>query len=299
MTGESTKVLPRCDGVSPPLRRSAISTSAGDTNCFKRAASTVDYPVGKDPYSVAVGDFNGDDKPDLAVVNFRSNTVSILLGNGNGTFQPAVNVAVGSYPASLAVGDLNGDGKLDLAVSNSAEPPQPGSVSILLGNGDGTFQPQVEYAVGEQYTSIVMADFNSDGKLDLAVLSPRSSNISILLGKGDGAFLPAVTYEVGGIPQSLAVGDFNGDGKPDLAVGNTGNNTELLILLGTGDGAFDPGMTYSLDTGSQWIAVADFNGDGKLDLAVAGTTNLLGRPDTTFRFEMFHRRCRSSLQLPR
>ena len=152
------------------------------------------YPVGPQPYSVAVGDFNHDGKPDMAVTIGGSDAVAILMGNGNGTFQPAVDYPVGGTPDSVAVGDFNGDGKLDLAVANSAS----NTVSILLGNGDGTFQPQVSYAVGMGASSVAVGDFNGDGKLDLAVANAGSialpriygTTISILLGNGDGTFQP-------------------------------------------------------------------------------------------------------------
>src|SRR6516164_340033 len=125
------------------------------------------FDAGSGPQSVAVGDFNGDGKPDLAVVNSYSNNVSVLLGNGDGTFQPAVSYGTGSGtgPAFVAVGDFNHDGKLDLAVANS----NSSNVSVLLGNGDGTFQTAVNYDVGGAPTSIAVGDFNHDGKLDLAV----------------------------------------------------------------------------------------------------------------------------------
>ena len=111
------------------------------------------------------GDFNGDGRPDLAVANYGSNDVSVLLGNGDGTFQPQVTYAVGSSPVALVAGDFNGDGRPDLAVANYGA----NDVSVLLGNGDGTFQPQVTYAVGSSPTALVAGDFNGDGRTDLAV----------------------------------------------------------------------------------------------------------------------------------
>jgi hypothetical protein len=182
--------------------------------------------VGTNPASVAVGDFNGDGKLDLAVANSASNNVSVLLGNGDGTFQAAVNYAVGTNPASVAVGDLNGDGKLDLAVANIGS----NNVSVLLGNGDGTFKAAVNYAVGSSPYSVAVGDFNGDGKLDLAVANPGSNNVSVLLGNGDGTFQTAVNYAVGSYPYSVAVGDFDGDGRMDLAVANHGSNNVSILL---------------------------------------------------------------------
>jgi hypothetical protein len=254
----------------------------------------VTYSSGSLPGSVAVavvGDFNGDGKLDLAVVNSGSNDVGVLLGNGDGTFQPAVNYDVGSVPDALAVGDFNGDGKLDLVVVNSAS----NNVSVLLGNGDGSFQAALDFDTGGSPVSAAVGDFNGDGKLDLAVANAGSTNrVSILLGYGDGTFQAPVTYATGSVPVSVAVGDFNGDGKLDLAVanispGNAGPSM-VSVLLGNGDGTFQPTVEYvaGSDTYSSSVALADFNGDGKLDLAVgnSGSTNrvsiLLGNGDGTF-----------------
>ena len=244
----------------------------------------VNYSVGSHPYTVVVGDFNGDGKPDLAVANQGSNNVSVLLGKGDGTFQAAVNYVTGIEPYSVAVGDFNGDGKLDLAVENYGS----STVSVLLGNGDGTFQTAVNYATGVGSIVVVVGDFNGDGKLDLAVANVDSNNVSVLLGKGDGTFRTAVNYGAGDEPYAEAVGDFNGDGKPDLAVANQDSNN-VSVLLGKGDGTFQAAVNYSTGTNSypDAVVVGDFNGDGKPDLAVAdpGTTYVsvfLGKGDGTF-----------------
>jgi hypothetical protein len=242
------------------------------------------------PSSVATADFNSDGKLDVAVANSGSGNIGILLGNGSGSFQPAVNYPAGTNPVSVAVGDFNGDGKLDLAVANNST----NSVSILLGKGDGTFQAPVTYAAGSAPRSVAVADFNGDGKLDLAVANTGSGNVSILLGNGDGTFQTAVDYAVGSNPTSVAVGDFNRDGKLDLAVANADNIAigNVSILLGNGDGTFQAAVNYPTDPNSASVAVGDFNGDGKLDLAVAngGAGNfsvgnvsiLLGNGDGTF-----------------
>jgi len=240
------------------------------------------FGVGAEPISVAVGDFNGDGKLDLAVANNGSNNVSILLGNGDGAFQAAADYGAGTEPYSVAVGDFNGDGKLDVVVANEG-----GNVSILLGNGDGTFQAAVNYGAESEPTSVAVGDFNGDGKLDLAVANYGSSNVSILLGNGDGTFKTAVNYAVGSASISMAVGDFNGDGKLDLAVVNYGSSN-VSILLGNGDGTFKTAVNYGAGSSPYSVAVADFNGDGKLDLALVnlGSNNvriLLGNGDGTFR----------------
>jgi len=163
--------------------------------------SAVDYRTGTqpalstqfcEPSSVGVGDFNGDGKTDLAVSNLNESDISVLLGNGDGTFQSAVNYATGLSPAAIAVGDFNQDGKLDLAVANSGCGSPCGNISVLLGNGDGTFQSPVNYVTGNQPGSVAVGDFNEDGKLDLVVANSSSGNISVLLGNGDGTFQAAV-----------------------------------------------------------------------------------------------------------
>ena len=160
----------------------------------------------------------------------------MLLGNGDGTFQPQVKYAVGSYPDAIVAGDFTGDGRLDLAVVDART---DGTVSVLLGNGDGTFQPQVTYAVGTDPSAIVTSDFTGDGKLDLAVtyVNGPADTVSVLLGNGDGTFQPQVTYAVGNDPNAIVAGDFNGDGRLDLAVADEFPTT-VSVLLGNGDGTF-------------------------------------------------------------
>src|SRR3989442_2442525 len=181
-----------------------------------------DFVSGSNPVSVAVGDFNADGVQDLALTNYNccnlynyhpeNNTVSVLLGNGDGTFQPARTFAVGTNPTSVVAGDFNSDGKLDLAVANAGS----NTISVLLGNGDGSFQTAQTFAVGITPWSVRMGDFNNDGKPDLAVANYGSSTVSVLLGNGDGTFPAAPLFGVGLNPRSIAVGDGNGDGRPDL-----------------------------------------------------------------------------------
>jgi dienelactone hydrolase len=260
---------------------------------FKSAA---DYGLGfgsHHPNSAAVGDFNGDGKLDLVVANGGSNDVSVFLGNGDGTFRAAVDYVTNSdldsvEPSSVTVGDFNRDGNLDLAVAN------PGGLSVLLGNGDGTFKPFVSYAAGSTPFWVAAGDFNRDGKLDLVVANEGSNNISVLLGKGDGTFEAAVNYATGSKPASVAVGDFNADGKLDLAVANLGSNS-VSVLLGNGDGTFRTTVDYGAGSAPRWVTVGDLNGDGKLDLVVAnnavsggtpGVSVLLGNGNGTFKSDV-------------
>jgi FG-GAP-like repeat len=221
---------------------------------------------------------------DLAVAAQGANNVSILLGNGDGTFQAPVNYSTGSGPDSVAVGDFNGDGGLDLAVVNG----ESNTVSILLGDFDGTFEEEKQTLVGNHYFSFGQAaDFNGDGALDIALsfvdnyscLQTVCSGVSILLGNGDGTFQGGVSYATGAGPDSVAIGDFNGDRKPDLGVVNSGcpplstcePTGSVSILLGNGDGTFMAAVSYGVGSIPTSAAVGDFNGDGDLDLAVTNS----------------------------
>ena len=177
----------------------------------------------------------------------------------------------GRAPAYVVVGDFNGDGIPDLAATVSGSDPQtPGTVRIMLGQGDGTFQTLQNYTVGEEPTSIGVGDFNGDGVLDLAVINYTSWTVSILLGYGDGSFQAARDSWVGGIPTGVQVGDFNRDSFQDLAVTsrsyaatNLGfESGNLSIFLGNGDGTFRAPQTYGVSNTPTCIAVGDFNGDG-------------------------------------
>lgn len=251
----------------------------------------VTYPAGAGSTGAAAGDFNGDGKLDLVTVN-ASNPVgfSILLGNGDGTFQPPVTstLAGNIVTGGISVGDLNGDGKADLVTTNlnPVSPNGSGTVSILLGNGDGTFQTQVQYGVGGNPGTAALGDLRGNGRLDLVVANQGSNTVSVLLGNGDGTFQPQVTYAVGKGPSSAAVGDFRGTGVIDLAVVNATDGT-VSVLLGNGDGTFQPQTTYAVGTNPVQITAGDLNGDGKTDLIVSNHTSdtvsvLLGNGDGTF-----------------
>jgi hypothetical protein len=217
--------------------------------------------------ALAVGDFNGDGRLDGAAPNFRSGTVSVLLGKGDGTFQDPVAYAVGSAPAAVATADLNGDGKLDLVVANSNPNGGGNTICVLLGNGDGTFAAAVPYAVGSAPVALAVADFDGDGHPDIAVVNSQSNTVSILLNHGDGTFATALNYTVGTQPRSVAVGDVNGDGRPDLVVTNFASNT-VTVLVNMGSGTFQAMPTHPTGVGPAAVAVGDFNQDGKLDAAV-------------------------------
>jgi hypothetical protein len=244
---------------------------------------------GYDTYSLGVSDLNGDGKPDLVVanqcstnVNCANGIVAVLLGNGDGTFQPAVTYSsAGMFAFSIAIADVNRDGKPDLVVTNEYESSanqSNGTVAILLGNGDGTFEPARIYQSGGRYAyTAVVADVNRDGNPDLLVTNQCgignncvSGELGVLLGNGDGTFLTAVVNSIPQLTglQQLAVADFDGDGTLDIASG-AGN----FMLLGKGDGTFQPPLLLGAD--GPGIAVGDFNLDGTPDLAVGGVTILI------------------------
>lgn len=271
----------------------------------------VDYPAAWLPIAVVAADFNGDGNLDLAVVNWcghdptcgipggppvkGTGVLSILLGKGDGTFQPRVDYQTGWHPASLAVADFNRDGNLDLVVVNQCgentkceNEGLPGTVSILLGNGDGTFRPRMDFATGKGPESVVVGDFNRDSKVDLAVTNNGDNTVSILLGKGDGTFQTHMDYGTGSQPWGIAAGDFNGDGQLDLAVADIYPDLTVSLLLGNGDGTFRARVDYPTGSQPEGVVAADFNDDGKVDLAVTASQSdavsvLLGNGDGTFR----------------
>ena len=297
-----------------------ISVLLGNPDGSFRQA--LNYSVGNgaaNPVSIAVGDFNGDGYPDLAVANYASTNIAILLGNGNGTFQnwPGYNLNV--PPKSIAVADFNRDGRADLVVSG------PQSVTVLLGNGNGTFQSPLNNTVaggdfvavgdfngdgiddlavadneanGHSQLSVLLgngdgsfqrpalvtinyfdvqfitvADFNHDGHPDLAITDVdfgNNGNIGVLLGNGDGTFQRAINSPAGGTPQSIALGDVNGDGIADLIVSNL--TSSVSVLTGNGDGTFQAPTPYSVGGSAAYSVVGDFNGDGRVDIAVANSS---------------------------
>jgi len=239
----------------------------------------VSVTVGTGPAGLVVGDFNNDGIVDIAVANYTDNTVSILLGDGNGGFTPKLPaVPVGMGPNWLVAGDFHKTGNLDLAVVNNLS----NTVSILMGDGHGNFTVTSSPAVGTSPFAIAAGDFNGDGRLDLAVSNSGSGTVSILLGAAGGAFTAGDTLTVGTTPQVLVVGKFNeATTHLDIAVANDGTqNTPaswtVSMLLGTGNGHF-ASQTTTMTGGSGLplgLIAGDFNQDGHLDVAAVNITDV-------------------------
>jgi FG-GAP-like repeat len=278
----------------------SLGHSASATVGFKPAQS---YAVGTAPEMAAVADFNTDGKPDIAVVCFGDPSVgddggvSILLGNGDGTFQPATKLTTGKNPTRIATGDFNSDGKSDLIVVRlgDASVNDNGDATIFLGSGDGTFNRGQVLAPGKNPFAVAVSDLNADHKPDLVFASSTANStdnsVTILLGNGDGTFQSPITSAVtaGGTPSSISVTDVNQDGRTDLAIFW---GLSVYFFFGNGDGTFQNGPSVFAGTLRFFSTIGDFNQDGKIDLVDQGcgflhpnncsTSIRLGNGDGTF-----------------
>jgi hypothetical protein len=234
---------------------------------------------------------NGDGKPDLAVGNTTSQTVSVLLNDGDGTFAAHVDYPVGQNFGSIALADLNGDGKPDLALGTG------NTVSVLRNQGGGTFAAAITYPLTAGGSAISAVDLNGDGRLDLVVGSNDGfsvggqsfGNVSVLLNQGGGTFPTAVEYTSSSPSMAIGTGDLNGDGHPDIVVGDVFTSA-VSVLLNQGNGTFAPSVDYPTDSYPDSVVVADVNRDGRPDIVLAiddssGTTTLnvlINNGDGTF-----------------
>ncbi len=224
------------------------------------------FDVGFQPLGLTVGDFNNDGADDLATAD--NDGASVLMGNGDGTYQSQNVLAEPGPLQSVVSADVNGDGRDDL-ISTVYDPDNPSAgsfVSVQLGNGDGTFQPGVEYTVGQDPIAVAVGDFNGDGHLDIVTANYFDGTISVLLGNGDGTFQTQQVISVGSLPHAVAVGDLNGDGKLDIVIADSGSN-DVEVLMGNGNGTFASPIVVPVGSTPFGVVLGDFNGDHKLDIA--------------------------------
>ncbi len=208
-------------------------------------AAAMNYAVGDGPYTAVTGDYNNDGITDIVAGNFIDNTVTVLSGDGDGTFTLSGTYNTnGTNLATLVNGDFNGDGVLDLVSANSVSD----DLTVMIGQGGGVFTAGVSYATGGTVTrSVTTEDFNGDGILDLAGSNRDSNNITVFMGQGDGTFASAVSYAAGDGTRTVTAGDFNGDGVYDLVTGNeTGGTVSFLSAVTTSGTA--PLLNFSLKT---------------------------------------------------
>jgi hypothetical protein len=226
----------------------------------KRYAVPPAEGCGRCAHSTAIGDIDGDGKPDVVTVN-DDETISIFIGQPGGTLGSRRDYLASGSPSGAAIADLNGDGNADVAVADRG-----GFVAVFLNRGDGILAPKQDYAAGPFPSSIAAGDLDGDGSPDL-VLS-ASESVSVLRNNGNGTFAAAQGYPVGG-GASVALGDLNGDGKLDAVTGNGGAGAGVSVLLNKGDGTFQAARDYDA-AGADSVALGDLNGDGKLDVATTG-----------------------------
>ena len=236
-------------------------------SCSAAVFSPTSFAAGVSPTNLVIVDLNNDMKPDLAVTNQVSNDISILLGNGDGTFQPQTLVGAGSGPYGIVAGKFNADNNYDLAVTNSGA----NTVSIYLGNGDGTFAAPLNFFVGASPISIASADFNNDGKPDLVVANFGSffaGSVSVLLGTGTGSFTAGPSIRTRTQPSFVATGLLNADGNQDVIVANFGSDS-VSTFFGNGAGSFQLSQNLSTGPGPVALELTDLGADGIADLIIA------------------------------
>ncbi|MGI4871848.1 MAG: FG-GAP-like repeat-containing protein [Janthinobacterium lividum] len=271
----------KLDVLTANYNTSNVSVLLGNGNGGFAAAVTYSTGAGSQPFGLAVADVNADGKPDIISANTYSQSVGVLLGNGNGTFAAVTAIPTGtSAPNKVAVADVNADGKPDIISANG----NGNLLGVLLGNGNGTFQAFATTALGASNSpsSLALADLNADGKLDVVVTisyggTSGGGTVGVLLGNGNGTFASLASYGTGSssFPNSVAVADVSGDGKPDIITANAGNYS-AGVLVNNGNGTFKAVTTFLAGSSNNpmpyGVAVADVNGDNKPDVVTSNVS---------------------------
>lgn len=258
------------------------------SNIFEKTVGTgvfedpEDFSVGSLPSAVRTADLNGDGILDVASINRDDSTISIALGNGDGSFAKSATLSTGATAYSIRIADFNGDGILDLFNSDVGNQ----TVSVHLGNGDGTFEDRMTFAAGLSALGAEVGDLNGDGIVDIVTANYSNNDISVLLGNGDGTFQDRTTISSGALPFAVTINDFNNDGILDLASSDSGSGT-VSVMLGNGDGTFQARVTYAAGSLGLGLDTADVNADGFIDILSSDSSSgsisvSLGNGDGTF-----------------
>jgi hypothetical protein len=259
------------EGSSPYGDAGTVSVFLGQAGGSFGARTT--FPTGSPGDSIAVGDFNGDGDPDLAMADYNGHAVKVMPGGPGGSFGAPTSYAVANTPTGVAVGDFNGDGDPDLAVAIGTNfGPGGDTVAVLLGGPGAGFGAPTAFPVGHKPWGVAVDDFNSDGDPDLAVANYAGDTVSVLLGEPGGTFGAQTAYPARNGPFAVAVDDFDGNGYRDLAVTNLYSDN-LSVLPGGAGASFGPQTVSPLGDEPRSIAVDDFDADGDPDLAVANFTS--------------------------